>query len=88
MPPYLLLVLAVLNLAAFGLYGWDKRRAIRGGRRVPEARLLWFSLPGTAPGAWAAVFVFRHKVRKASYLAKLVLVTAVQIAAVWFLMRR
>ena len=33
-------LLAALNLASFALYGADKRRAVRGGRRIPERTLL------------------------------------------------
>lgn len=84
-PRNLLLVLVGANAACALLYGWDKLAAIRGRRRVPEATLLASSFPLTAPGAWAAVFGFRHKSSKRSYLAKLVGVTILQGAALGWL---
>ncbi|MEX1025281.1 MAG: DUF1294 domain-containing protein [Planctomycetota bacterium] len=82
----LVAALAAANLACAALYGWDKARAARGRRRVAERTLLWTSLPGTAPGAWCAVFLFRHKNRKAGYLVRLALVTLVQLAALYWIL--
>lgn len=71
MPPLLQLALgalAALNLVTFGVYGWDKRQARRGGRRVPERRLLGLLLCGGFVGGWAGMLFWRHKTRKASFL--------------------
>ena len=57
----------VMSAVAFGIYGLDKSRASRGGRRIPEATLHAIELFGGWPGAWAAQRVFRHKWKKASY---------------------
>ena len=70
------------NVFAFLLYGGDKFAAVRGRRRVSEMRLLLASTPGTALGAWCAVFAFRHKSSKASYLTKLAFVTVLQALVV------
>lgn len=57
------------SLGAFVVMGWDKRRAARGGGRVPEATLHLFELLGGWPGSFAASAVFRHKTMKLSYRA-------------------
>lgn len=59
--PALAAYLAAVNLAAFALCGWDKRRAIRRKRRVPERRLLGLAAAGGAVGLWAGMRVFHHK---------------------------
>ena len=64
---YYLLVTCVVSLLTFGAYGWDKRQAVKQGRRVPEARLHLLSLLGGWPGAFVAQHYFRHKNRKASF---------------------
>lgn len=63
-PPYRLgaLVLA-LSLAGLVLMGWDKWRARRGGRRVPERVLLAVALAGGTPGVVLGMLLFRHKTR-------------------------
>ncbi len=78
--------LVAINLLAFGAFGFDKQRARRGGGRVSERRLLWFAFLLGAPGAWLGSRVFRHKTRKASFRAKLWLVTLLEVALVlaWF----
>ena len=80
--------LAIINLIAFIAHGMDKRAAIRGARRTPEARLHLWELLGGWPGAIVAMCLFRHKVRKASYLVVTVLIVTLWVAGfaslVWF----
>lgn len=52
------------NVIAFLLYGYDKLKAVFNGWRVPEAILLLFSAAGGGVGGFAAMFIFRHKIRK------------------------
>ena len=60
------LLLAVLNLAAFALYGMDKLKAKRGAWRISEATLLLFALLGPL-GALLGMMLFRHKTRHAKF---------------------
>jgi len=60
---YLSLVLLASPIA-FALYGFDKRRARRQGRRVSEATLQIAAFVGGWPGAWLGQVVFRHKTSK------------------------
>ena len=63
---YLAVVLA-LSLLAFVFYGFDKRRARKDGRRVPEKTLHLIAVSGGWPGALIGQRVFRHKTQKLSY---------------------
>lgn len=54
----------VMSAAALGFYAWDKRRAARGGWRVPERRLHWIALLGGWPGAMLGQRWLRHKTVK------------------------
>lgn len=56
--------LAFVNVAAFVMYGADKRRAQRGLRRIPERTLLAIALLGGGLGALLGMLVFHHKTRK------------------------
>lgn len=59
-----LYALAAWNLAVALLYGWDKRLAVRGRRRVPEATLLVAAGLFAAPGAVLGMYLFRHKTKR------------------------
>lgn len=80
--PWMVIVgwMSLASLVAFGAHGLDKRAAIRGRRRVPEARLHGLELVGGWPGAIVGMLVFRHKIRKASYLVVTGLIVAAWIA--------
>ena len=69
--PLQLGALVGLNLAAFLLFGADKASArfgpehgSPGGVRIPERVLLGVAALGAAPGALAAMQLFRHKTQK------------------------
>ncbi len=71
LPHYL--AVSMLTLLLFGL---DKRRAIMGTRRVPEVLLHGFELLGGWLGAFIGAQMFRHKVRKTEFMARLYGITA------------
>jgi uncharacterized membrane protein YsdA (DUF1294 family) len=78
---YLSLV-AVASLVSFVAYGFDKRRAATGGRRVPERTLLLLAFLGGWPGSILAQRHFRHKTRKLEFLIPFWVVTALHVALV------
>ena len=55
--------LLTVNLAAFAVFGADKRRAKRREWRVPEKTLFLLALFGGSLGAVCGMCVFRHKTR-------------------------
>ncbi|MDP3746285.1 MAG: DUF1294 domain-containing protein [Phenylobacterium sp.] len=77
----ILLYLAAVNLAAFAAMGWDKARAERGERRIPERILLMLAAIGGSLGAVAAQQAFRHKTRKQPFGAILLVILAAQVLA-------
>jgi len=78
---------AALNAIAFAAFGFDKLEARRGARRVPERTLHVLALLGGFAGAAAGIVLFRHKTRKAGFLALFVVASAVSIAA-WLAIAR
>lgn len=65
--PLLALVYLVMSLVCFVAYWHDKRQAVAGMRRTPEARLHLFELLGGWPGGLLAQRLIRHKNRKLPY---------------------
>jgi uncharacterized membrane protein YsdA (DUF1294 family) len=72
----------LVSIVTFAAYGFDKRRAIHGARRVPERTLHGLELLGGWPGALVAQNVFRHKRRKFRYMLVFLGIVAIH-AAVW-----
>lgn len=80
----LLAFYALMSLAAFFVYGLDKRRAVRDAWRVPERTLLALAACGGAAGALLAMAAFRHKTRKKKFTFTVPALLCLQAAlAVW-----
>lgn len=81
----LILYLAAVNLAAFIMFGADKRRAERKMRRLPEGQLLMAALLGGSLGALLGMAVFRHKTRKPRFYVLVPLFFAAHCALIIWL---
>ncbi len=72
----------VMSVVCFCTYGWDKRRAKNGGRRVPERTLQLLAFFGGWPGAFIGQQLFRHKTQKSSFLVVFWLVVVLHVTIV------
>jgi uncharacterized membrane protein YsdA (DUF1294 family) len=77
--------LIIITLITFFAFGWDKRLAKRGAHRMAESVLLFLTFMGGTFGALVGMTFFRHKNAKKTFIFKLVLVIAVQLAIVFIL---
>ncbi len=75
--------LAVTNTVAFGLAGYDKWQAGRGGARVSEAALCGLAAIGGWPGGLLGLLLFRHKTAKLSFQLKFAAALVVWLALLW-----
>ena len=62
-----MIVVVVMSLVCFIAYGFDKRQAANGRRRVPERTLHLMAFLGGWPGALMGQRQFRHKTQKATF---------------------
>jgi uncharacterized membrane protein YsdA (DUF1294 family) len=83
----LLLYLLGVNAVAYAVYWLDKRRAQRGGRRVPERELLLWAAVGGSLGAWLAMRRLRHKTQKLGFRVAFFGILAAQAAGIYLLLR-
>ena len=49
------------------MMGFDKMQAIRGGRRIPEAKLFTVAMAGGAVGGLLGMQIWRHKTKKPAF---------------------
>lgn len=75
----ILAYLYTVNLLALGMFGFDKYRARRGGRRIPELWLLAVAVIGGSVGAIGGMLSFRHKTRKPRFSVGLPVILGLQI---------
>lgn len=76
--PATILILLLVNIWAFTLFGVDKNRARKGQRRIAERDLLGLALIGGSPGAFLGRHVFRHKTRKEPFSTWLQVIAMLQ----------
>jgi uncharacterized membrane protein YsdA (DUF1294 family) len=81
-----LILLALLNVVSFALFGIDKWKAGRGAWRVSERTLILSGAICGTVGAWLGVVVFRHKTRKRSFLVRLAAATLLDVAVLFVVM--
>jgi len=84
-PLAVFLIYAGASILCFVAYGVDKRAALNGTWRTPEASLLLLGLVGGWPGAIVGMHVFRHKTRKVSFRGLFWATVVVNVVALVFL---
>lgn len=72
----------VINLIALIIMGIDKRKAIKGAYRIPEATLFCAALLGGALGATLGMRIFRHKTKHWYFVVGMPLIFFAQLALV------
>lgn len=63
----LLVILLIINIIAFLLFGIDKRKAVRHHYRIPEWVLMLSAFAGGCIGALAGMLLFHHKTKHAKF---------------------
>lgn len=83
-----LAILLITNITAFVAYGIDKGLAKAHKWRISEVTLLLLALPGSAPGAYAAMRLFHHKTRHVKFALGVPIIFILELAAyiwrVWY----
>ena len=72
------------------MYGYDKIVAIKNRQnnlnRISELKLLLLSLFGGTISASISMIIFRHKIKKFSFLWKFILIMVIQIVLIYFVL--
>jgi len=79
---YLNAYLILISSFSFLLYAYDKLQALKISKnlqRVSEINLLTSSLLGGTIGSILSMLIFRHKVKKMSFIIKFLLVIIMQV---------
>lgn len=74
-----LVYLCAISFISFLLFGTDKKRAIDGKWRIPEAVLLSSAALGGSIGAFVGMYAFHHKLRKSKFSFGIPVILILQI---------
>ncbi len=83
---YIVLYLAIVNLAGLIVMGIDKLRARKRAWRIPESTLFVIALIGGSLGTTIGMHLFHHKTMHWYFLFGMPAILVIQIAAVLILM--
>ncbi|MHA6260635.1 DUF1294 domain-containing protein [Sporosarcina sp. CAU 1771] len=82
----MLLLIGIMSLWAFTAMGYDKRQAIKKGRRVPEKNLWMLAIFGGGIGAYLGMLSFRHKTRHTSFRIGFLFLTLIYCVVILYLL--
>ncbi|MEZ0131171.1 DUF1294 domain-containing protein [Flavobacterium sp. LBUM151] len=76
----------IVNSLTFVIAGYDKYLAVKHKRRIPENTLFLLATLGGSLGLLLAMFLFKHKTSKTSFIVKFCGIFLIQIVIlVWIL---
>ena len=81
-----MIIILIMSLISFALFGIDKWKAKNQKWRVPEGTLLLSALLLGGPGALAGMLIFHHKTRKWKFRILVPLFTVLEIILAGFLL--
>lgn len=76
-----------VNLFGFVLMGIDKKKAIKGAFRIPEAALFMVAIIGGSIGSILGMYTFHHKTRHLIFVYGMPAILILQIILLILLMR-
>jgi len=83
---YLEIYIISISMFSFLLYGYDKALALKihnNISRVSENKLLLTTVLGGTIGSLSAMLMFRHKIKKHSFIIKFLLIVVLQIVIIF-----
>jgi uncharacterized membrane protein YsdA (DUF1294 family) len=79
----LLFYFLFINIFVFVIAGYDKYQARKNKRRIPENTLFFLEAIGGTIGLLTAMFLFRHKTSKTSFIVKFSIIFLIQAILVY-----
>lgn len=76
----IIIILTIINIITFIVYGIDKQKAKKGCWRISEATLLLLAAIGGSIGAWCGMMIWRHKTKHWKFKIGVPLIFLLQFA--------
>lgn len=75
----------IMSVIGFGLMFIDKRRAIKGKRRISEASLFAVAAIGGGVGCICGMFAARHKTKRKKFIIGMPIVTFISMLIIFII---
>ena len=82
--PFVLVLLFLINLITFSVFGYDKQLAKNRKNRISERSLFLLMLFGGTIGGLLAMLIFRHKTKKSSFKLMVFGIIVIQLVLLYF----
>jgi uncharacterized membrane protein YsdA (DUF1294 family) len=80
----LLVYICLANITGWAQMGIDKRRAQKGGLRVPEKQLFLTAFLGGSLGSWLGMQHFRHKTQHWNFKIGIPVILLLQFGVLFY----
>lgn len=81
------IIIVIINIVTFIIYGIDKYKAKKGKWRIPENSLIGLAIIGGSIGAYLGMRVWHHKTMHLKFKYGIPLIIAIQMVIAYMLVK-
>lgn len=81
------IIIAIINIVTFIIYGIDKYKAKKGKWRIPENSLIGLAIIGGSIGAYIGMRVWHHKTMHLKFKYGIPLIIIIQLIAAYMFVK-
>lgn len=81
------IIIVIINIVTFIIYGIDKYKAKKGQWRIPENSLIGLAIIGGSIGAYLGMRVWHHKTMHLKFKYGIPLIIIIQLIAAYMFVR-
>lgn len=83
----ILIIIVIINIVTFIIYGIDKYKAKKGKWRIPENSLIGLAIIGGSIGAYLGMRVWHHKTMHLKFKYGIPLIIVIQLVIVYMFVK-
>lgn len=83
----ILIIIVIINIVTFIIYGIDKYKAKKGKWRIPENSLIGLAIIGGSIGAYLGMRVWHHKTMHLKFKYGIPLIIIIQLIAAYMFVK-
>lgn len=81
------IIIVIINIVTFIIYGIDKNKAKKGKWRIPENSLIGLAIIGGSIGAYLGMRVWHHKTMHLKFKYGIPLIIVIQLVIVYLFVK-